>query len=72
MKHVPQKANVFVHKPGTSDQHMADSFRHYIGIPDDIFPKGPWRNINEVEQYEEEVEDENVNDQDFEDEEVEG
>ena len=72
VKHVPQKAIIFVDKPGTSDQHMADSFRHYIGIPDDIFPKGPWRNINEVEQYEEEVEDENVNDQDFEDEEVEG
>ena len=68
VKHVPQKAILFVDKPGTSDQHMADSFRHYIGIPDDIFPKGPWRNINEVGQYEEESDDQAVNDHDIDDE----
>jgi hypothetical protein len=42
VKRVPHKAIVFVDKPGTSDQHFA-GFRHYIGIPDDIFPQGPWR-----------------------------
>jgi hypothetical protein len=48
VKQVPQKAFVFVDKPSTSDQHIPDSFRHYIGIPDEIFPKGPWRNIHDV------------------------
>jgi SET domain len=43
VKKVPHKAIVFVDKPGTSDQHFV-GFRHYIGIPDDIFPQGPWRN----------------------------
>jgi hypothetical protein len=40
---VPHEAIVFVDAPGTSDQFFKDSFRHYIGIPDEIFPKG-WRN----------------------------
>lgn len=42
---VPHKAITFVDKPGTSDQFF-DSFRHYIGIPDEIFPSGPWRNLS--------------------------
>ncbi|KAG7362963.1 SET methyltransferase domain containing protein [Nitzschia inconspicua] len=42
---VPHKAVVFVDNPGTSDQHFL-GFRHYIGIPDEIFPQGPWRNAN--------------------------
>jgi hypothetical protein len=43
VKHVPQKAIVFVDKPGTGDQFHPMGFRHYIGIPDDIFPQGKWR-----------------------------
>ena len=42
---VPHDALLFVDKPGTSDQFTPNAFRHYIGIPDEIFPKGPWRNI---------------------------
>lgn len=56
---VPHKAIVFVDKPGTSDQHFL-GFRHYIGIPDEIFPQGPWRNSitsEEGEVAEEETED---------------
>lgn len=41
---VPHYAIVFVDKPESSDQFVEEPFRHYIGIPDDIFPKGPWRN----------------------------
>lgn len=50
VKHVPHKAIVFVDKPGTSDQHIGQAFRHYIAIPDEIFPQGPWRNINNDEE----------------------
>lgn len=42
---VPQKAVTFLDKPETSDQFFRGAFRHAIGIPDDIFPKGPWRNL---------------------------
>lgn len=41
--YVPHEVIVFVDAPGTSDQFFNDSFRHYIGIPDEIFPQG-WRN----------------------------
>jgi hypothetical protein len=44
---VPHEALVFVDRPGTSDQFTPSAFRHYIGIPDDVFPKGPWRNLDE-------------------------
>ena len=42
---VPHKAITFLDKPGTSDQFFHEAFRHSIGIPDDIFPDGPWRNL---------------------------
>jgi SET domain len=42
---VPHRALTFVDKAGTSDQFFK-SFRHYIGIPDEIFPSGPWRNLS--------------------------
>lgn len=42
---VPHAALLFVDKPGTSDHFTENAFRHYIGIPDEIFPKGPWRNL---------------------------
>jgi SET domain len=41
---VPHAALVFIDKPMTSDQFVTKSFRHEIGIPDDVFPQGPWRN----------------------------
>jgi hypothetical protein len=41
---VPHQAFVFVDAPGTGDQHGDNAFRHHIGIPDDIFPTGLWRN----------------------------
>ena len=43
--HVPHDAIVFVDKPLTSDQFITQAFRHHIGIPDDVFPTGPWRNL---------------------------
>lgn len=46
VKDVPHGAFVFVDAPETSDQFVEGSFRHYIGIPDDVFPQGPWRNLN--------------------------
>jgi hypothetical protein len=45
---VPQKAIVFLDKPETGDQHFAFAFRHYIEIPDDMFPAA-WRNDVESE-----------------------
>ena len=48
VKDVPHEAFVFVDAPGTSDQFMEGTFRHYIGIPDEIFPKA-WRNVADEE-----------------------
>lgn len=45
---VPHEAIVFVDSPGTSDQYAEFLFRHPIGIPDDIFPQGPWRNLQKL------------------------
>lgn len=42
---VPHSAIIFVDKPLTSDQFVREAFRHEIGIPDDVFPQGPWRNL---------------------------
>jgi hypothetical protein len=42
---VPHSAIVFVDKAETSDQFIRQAFRHEIGIPDDVFPQGPWRNL---------------------------
>lgn len=42
---VPHAAIVFVDKAETSDQFIREAFRHEIGIPDDVFPQGPWRNL---------------------------
>ena len=50
VKGVPHEAFVFVDAPGTSDQFVTGAFRHCIGIPDDIFPTGPWRNLVSREQ----------------------
>jgi hypothetical protein len=49
VKNVPHKAIIFLDKPGTGDQHEPLSFRHWVGIPDDVFPKGPWRNMQTSE-----------------------
>lgn len=45
VKGVPHKAIVFLDRPGTGDQHNRNAFRHWIGIPDDVFPQGPWRDV---------------------------
>ena len=45
IKDVPHSAFIFVDAPETSDQFTVQPFRHYIGLPDDIFPQGPWRNV---------------------------
>lgn len=49
VKNVPHRAFVFVDKPGTGDQFTSEAFRHYIGIPDEIFPEGPWRDLKKAE-----------------------
>lgn len=54
VKKVPHKAIVFLDKPGTSDQHGKQAFRHYIGIPDEVFPQGPWRNAHPDEEDDDE------------------
>ncbi|CAB9505826.1 Guanylate cyclase [Seminavis robusta] len=47
IKDVPHRAFVFVDKPGTGDQFAQNPFRHYISIPDDVFPQGPWRDLKQ-------------------------
>jgi hypothetical protein len=44
VKSIPHDAFTFVDDPETSDVYTEHSFRHYIAIPDDMFPEGPWRN----------------------------
>lgn len=47
VKGLPHAAFAFVDEPETSDFFTVEKpFRHYIGIPDDVFPKGPWRNAD--------------------------
>lgn len=45
VKGVPHEAFAYVDEPETGDQFFEHGFRHYIGIPDDIFPQGPWRDL---------------------------
>lgn len=44
VKTIPHDAFVFVDEPESGDQFVEGAFRHPIGIPDDVFPQGPWRN----------------------------
>lgn len=44
---IPHDAFVFVDRPETSDHFLSGAFRHPIHIPDDVFPKGPWRNVKD-------------------------
>lgn len=46
---IPRHAIVMSDKHGSSDQHLADAFRHYIAIPDEIFPRA-WRNHEAVKE----------------------
>jgi len=46
---VPHKAIVFVDYPEQSDHFVEMPFRHPIGIPDDVFPQGLWRNFVDLE-----------------------
>lgn len=45
VKNVPQHAFVFIDRPGTGDHFVKNPFRHYIAVPDDVFPQGPWRDL---------------------------
>jgi len=47
---VPHSAIVFIDQPNTSDQFVKEAFRHYIAIPDDVFPQ-VWKDrlVNNVE-----------------------
>jgi hypothetical protein len=45
VKNVPHEAFVFLDAPNSSDQFVKGGFRHCIGMPDDMFPAGPWRNL---------------------------
>jgi hypothetical protein len=40
---VPHRCITFVNEPYTSDIHSPKAFRHWIGLPDVIFPQA-WRN----------------------------
>ena len=40
---VPRRALRFFDKPGTTDLHLPSAFRHWIGVPNEIFPD-QWRN----------------------------
>jgi hypothetical protein len=44
MNGVPHEAFVFLDEPGTSYQFVENPFRHFIQIPDDIFPE-KWKNV---------------------------
>jgi hypothetical protein len=50
VKGIPHKAIVFLDKPEEGDQHIWNSFRHYISLGD-IFPK-KWRDLyRNIEEY---------------------
>mmetsp|Transcript_12664 Transcript_12664/g.18611 ORF Transcript_12664/g.18611 Transcript_12664/m.18611 type:complete len:546 (-) Transcript_12664:665-2302(-) len=40
---IPRPAIRFADRPHTTDQHLSNAFRHWIGIPDEIFPR-VWKN----------------------------
>jgi len=63
VKGVPHKAIVLIDRPETGDQHIWNSFRHYISMGD-IFPKA-WQELDggQYEEYEEEVEHHAYNDE---------
>ena len=42
-KLIPRDAFLFFEKPGTSDLFSESAFRHWIGIPDELFP-AQWKN----------------------------
>lgn len=62
---VPRASIAFVDKPGTTDMHLPNAFRHPIGIPDEIFPE-QWKNLllEEEEGYYEETYDPEFEDED--------
>lgn len=44
LKRIPRENIEFVNRQYTSDQHLSESFRHSISIPDEIFPE-KWKNL---------------------------
>lgn len=47
-ENVPRSALSFFDKPGRTDMHLPNAFRHAIGIPDEIFPE-QWKNREQLE-----------------------
>jgi len=43
LTHYPRSSIRYFRRPYASDQHMSHAFRHYIEIPDEIFPEH-WKN----------------------------
>merc|ERR1719464_177600 len=68
VKGVPHKAIVFLDKPEEGDQHIWNSFRHYISMGD-IFPK-KWRDLyrdseyDDIEEHSEDKDEADVDDSD--------
>ena len=44
VEQVPRAAIRFVDKPYTTDQHLPNTFRHWIGLPSSLFPPDAWMN----------------------------
>jgi hypothetical protein len=44
----PRSSIKYVTLPSRQDQHLPQSFRHHIGIPEEMFPR-QWKNINNEE-----------------------
>lgn len=47
-ENVPRSAIAFFDKPGRTDIHLPNAFRHVIGFPDDMFPE-QWKNRKQLE-----------------------
>jgi hypothetical protein len=45
VRDVPRTAFFMTDEAQTGDQFTPGAFRHTIGIPDDVFPKGKWRDL---------------------------
>ena len=54
VEQVPRPAIRFVDKPYTTDQHLPNAFRHYIGLPEGMFPDAWMNKVPEMEANEDE------------------
>eukprot|EP00934_Nitzschia_sp_Nitz4_P009223 Nitzschia sp. Nitz4//scaffold137_size62074//23553//25160//NITZ4_006414-RA/size62074-processed-gene-0.85-mRNA-1//-1//CDS//3329535697//9213//frame0 len=44
--HIPRQAIRFSDRPGSTDHHLPTSFRHEIGLDDEVFPQA-WRDLEQ-------------------------